>query len=132
MEEQMSEAVLRFELPRKITALVAALIIALGPGSAPAFAAPGTATPIRHLVVVFQENVSFDHYFGTYPNATNPAGEPAFHAAPGTPSVNGLSGPLLTNNPNGANPQRLDRSQALTCDQNDGYTAEQKVYETGL
>ena len=28
-----------------------------------------TATPIKHLVVIFQENVSFDHYFGTYPVA---------------------------------------------------------------
>ncbi len=90
------------------------------------------ATPIKHLVVIFGENVSFDHYFGTYPHATNPAGEPAFHAAPGTPTVNGLSGALLTNNPNGANPQRLDRSQALTCDQNHGYTAEQKAYDMGL
>jgi phospholipase C len=26
-----------------------------------------TSTPIKHLVVIFQENVSFDHYFGTYP-----------------------------------------------------------------
>ena len=25
----------------------------------------GTTTPIRHLVVIFDENVSFDHYFGT-------------------------------------------------------------------
>ena len=49
-----------------------------------------TATPIKHLVVIFQENVSFDHYFGTYPNATNPSGEPTFNAAPDTPSVNGL------------------------------------------
>ena len=30
-----------------------------------------TATPIKHLVVIFQENVSFDHYFGVYPNALN-------------------------------------------------------------
>jgi phospholipase C len=60
-----------------------------------------TATPIKHLVVLFDENVSFDHYFGTYPNATNPSGEPAFHARPGTPTVNGLSGALLTDNPNG-------------------------------
>jgi phospholipase C len=89
------------------------------------------ATPIKHLVVIFQENVSFDHYFGTYPNATNPAGEPAFHAVPGTPTVNGLAGPLLTNNPNGANPQRLDRSKPLTCDQNHGYTAEQKAFDMG-
>ena len=35
-----------------------------------------TKTPIKHLVVIFQENVSFDHYFATYPNATNPSGEP--------------------------------------------------------
>ncbi len=39
---------------------------------------PGTTTPIHHVVVIFQENVSFDHYFGTYPNATNPVGEPSF------------------------------------------------------
>ena len=39
---------------------------------------PPTTTPIKHLVVIFQENVSFDHYFGTYPNAANPAGEPPF------------------------------------------------------
>jgi len=37
-----------------------------------------TKTPIQHVVVIFQENVSFDHYFGTYPHAfnlplTNPA-----------------------------------------------------------
>src|SRR6516165_9103976 len=31
-----------------------------------------TSTPITHLVIIFQENVSFDHYFGTYPNALNP------------------------------------------------------------
>ena len=28
---------------------------------------PKTATPIKHLVVIFDENNSFDHYFGTYP-----------------------------------------------------------------
>jgi phospholipase C len=28
-----------------------------------------TNTPIKHLVAIFQENVSFDHYFGTYPHA---------------------------------------------------------------
>ncbi len=51
-----------------------------------------TATPIKHLVVIFDENISFDHYFGTYPNAANPQDEPAFKAAPGTPEVNGLTG----------------------------------------
>lgn len=93
--------------------------------------APATTTPIKHVVVIFQENISFDHYFGTYPNATNPAGEPAFHASHGTPHVNGLSTALLTHNPNSANPKRLDRSQALTCDQDHGYTDEQKAYDGG-
>src|SRR5215472_1586767 len=59
-----------------------------------------TTTPIKHVVVIFQENVSFDHYFATYPVAANPKGEPRFIARPGTPTVNGLQGALLTNNPN--------------------------------
>jgi phospholipase C len=91
-----------------------------------------TTTPIKHVVVIFQENVSFDHYFGTYPVAKNPAGEPAFHASSNTPSVNGLNENLLTNNPNIANPARLDRSQALTCDQDHSYTDEQKAFDSGL
>lgn len=100
-----------------------------------------TATPIKHLVVIYGENISFDHYFGTYPKATNPSGEPAFTAATATPSVNGLSGTLLTANPNltntlngegAANPFRLDRTQAATADQNHAYTAEQQAYDNGL
>ena len=94
--------------------------------------ASDTTTPIKHLVIIFQENVSFDHYFGTYPNALNPAGEPHFSAVPNTPSVNGLSEALLTSNPNSANPTRLERSQALTCDQDHGYTDEQKAFDHGL
>ena len=99
-----------------------------------------TATPIKHLVVIFDENVSFDHYFGTYPYAANPPGEPAFHAEPGTPTVNGLynsvgpsgpTGPLLTSNPNGSNPLRLGHNDPLTCDQNHGYTAEQLAADHG-
>src|ERR1700677_882518 len=83
----------------------------------------GTTTPIKHLVVIFQENVSFDHYFGTYPKATNPSGEPAFHALPGTPTVNHLTEGLLTRNQNvdatstSYQPFRLDRSQNYTCSQ---------------
>ena len=57
-----------------------------------------TATPIKHLIVIFQENVSFDHYFATYPNATpNLDGSVYFQGAkPGTPTVNGLTPALLT------------------------------------
>jgi len=92
-----------------------------------------TVTPIRHLVVIFQENVSFDHYFATYPNAANITGEPIFVRDPHTPFVNNLlSAGLLTDNPNSANPFRLDRSQAVTCDMNHNYAFEQKEYNGGL
>jgi phospholipase C len=112
--------------------IVAVLLAAAAFVAAPFPASAMTTTPIKHLVVIFDENVSFDHYFATYPNATNPAGEPGFIAKPGTPAVNGLSGGLLTSNPNSANPFRLDRSQALTCDNNHAYTAEQQAFDGGL
>jgi phospholipase C len=78
-------------------------------------------TPIKHVVVIFGENVSFDHYFGTYPNAANTDGQ-KFAPASGTPAVDGLppatasslptslrhSTNRLTSNPNAALPQRLD------------------------
>jgi phospholipase C len=82
------------------------------------FHRPFTKTPIKHLVVIFQENISYDHYFGTYPNALNLPGETPFKAKRFTPANNNLLTPLdvnngfkplvggpnlLTNNPN-ANP----------------------------
>jgi len=99
-----------------------------------------TATPIKHLVIIFQENVSFDHYFGTYPYATNPSGQPQFHAAAGTPTVNGLGNALLNANPNlnpangtgATNPFRLDRTQAATADQDHDYGPEQAASDGGL
>jgi phospholipase C len=124
----------------KALATVAAAALTLLP-TAPAFAdSSSTATRIEHLVVIFQENVSFDHYFGTYPNASNPAGEPAFHATPNTPAVNGLSTGLLNHNPNlnpangagATNPFRLDRSQAVTRSQGHGYKQEQQAFDNGL
>ena len=41
---------------------------------------PPTTTPIKHLVVIFQENISFDHYFGTYPIRNQPCGRAAVHS----------------------------------------------------
>jgi phospholipase C len=108
---------------------IALLLLSAWAGSAPARA---QSTPIRHLVVIFQENVSFDHYFGTYPLATNPPGEPRFVARAGTPAVNGLAGGLLTLNPNQVNPFRLGRAQAATCDQDHDYGDEQKALHGGL
>jgi phospholipase C len=114
---------------------------------------PATATPIRHLVVIIGENISFDHYFGTYPDAANTDGQP-FHATPGTPAVDGLlpatsrslppalqhTTNLLTGNPNTAQPQRLDSSPTglpgdaggqLTCDQDNDYLPEQEAFDGG-
>ncbi len=115
---------------------VSALALALATQGA----AAATATPIKHLVVIFQENVSFDHYFATYPKAANPDGEPAFTAAADTPSdIDTLANAgLLAGNPNKTNgdngadaaePFRLDRTQAGTADQSHGYTAEQAAFD---
>ncbi len=108
-----------------------------------------TATPIKHVVVVFGENISFDHYFGTYPNAAG------FTPAPGTPAANNLSTPLdvlggfaplagvdlLHNNPtaanaaNGAgaiNPFLLSgAAQAWTPDMGHNYKPEQQASNGG-
>ncbi|MGA2056275.1 MAG: alkaline phosphatase family protein [Bradyrhizobium sp.] len=107
-----------------------------------------TQTPIKHLVVIFNENRSFDHYFGTYPKALNPGdGEPTFTAAKNTPIPNNYVSPanaslnLLTENPNflntagnganAANPFRIDRTQANTADQSHAYTNEQEAFDLG-
>ncbi|WP_329129894.1 alkaline phosphatase family protein [Streptomyces sp. NBC_01476] len=109
----------------------AAALVLLG-GTAPANAATpasgdaNTTTPIKHVVVIFQENVSFDHYFGTYPEAANTDGT-KFTAAAGTPKdVDTLShAGLLKNNPNQYAPKRLGPDKAVTCDQNHSYGPEQ-------
>ncbi len=119
----------------------AALAAVLGAGglSVPTTAAAAvhqrdrdTATPIEHVVVIFQENVSYDHYFGTYPTAANLPGETPFHASPFTPPADGLTHQLLTANPNLDNPSRLSPAQALTCDQDHEYKAEQEAAHNGL
>ncbi len=101
--------------------------------------APAPTTPITHVIVLYQENASFDHYFATYPNAQNNAGEQNFAAYPGTPTVNGLSPELLNNNPNfnaagtaRVNPVRLSPAQAYTCSQNHNYGPEQAAIDSGL
>ncbi|HEV3499500.1 MAG TPA: alkaline phosphatase family protein [Bradyrhizobium sp.] len=77
--------------------LVSALALAVAGAGALADDRAPTATPIKHVVVIFQENVSFDHYFGTYPNALNLSGETPFTASPRTPRANNLANPLDVN-----------------------------------
>jgi phospholipase C len=90
-----------------------------------------TTTPIKHVVVIFDENVSYDHYFGTYPKAANTDGS-KFHAATGTPTNDNLvTAHLLHKNPNAYTPSRLSPDQALTCDQNHAYGPEQAAFDNG-
>ena len=135
-----------------ITAGIFAALFAPSGGTFPQAEAKGnnlsTRTPIQHVVVIFQENVSFDHYFATYPFAANTDGSP-FKPTADTPAVNGLGilihgepdGSLLTNNPNAGNPGnganasnpfRLGHSQASTCDQDHNYGDEQAAFDQGL
>jgi phospholipase C len=117
-------------------------------------AAYPTASKIKHVVVVFGENISFDHYFGTYPTAQNNPGETPFIAAAGTPTPNNLVTPLnpsagfaavtgvdlLNDNPNftnagngagAANPFRLGVAQASTEDMGHSYKPEQQASDNG-
>src|SRR5216683_4114258 len=148
-EGKIMRALRKFRARMKATTVAAglSLITGLSP-TGYAVASPPTATPIEHLVVIFQENVSFDHYFATYPFAKNTDGT-TFDPADGTPGVNGLgtlvggvpTGVLLTNNPNkgnaanapfNINPFRLSHSQVTTCDQNHDYGPEQMAFDLGL
>src|SRR5580692_3817016 len=93
----------------------------------PATVNPATTTPIKHVVVIYDENVSFDHYFGTYPKAANSDGVPFTATAGTTTPTNLLTGTLPTENPNEFNPFRLKPSEAVTCDQNHSYAPEQEA-----
>ena len=145
----------RYRKSRRYAAVAAATVLGAGlavgttmtggtrrrtpePAAGSWFSGARTATPIKHMVIIFQENVSFDHYFGTYPHAANTGGQP-FRPKPRTPHVNGLlarplARKLLTTNPNGANPRRYDPANVndlLTCDQDHDYTDEQTAFDGG-
>ena len=118
-----------------ILAASAMTLLPVYPASAQDKDGSSTKTPIKHVVVIFQENVSFDHYFGTYPHAKeNNDGSKYFKGArDDTPRVNNLeSAGLLANNPNAANPFRIDRKNANTCDEDHSYSDEQFAFDGGL
>jgi phospholipase C len=145
---------------RKPLAAICAAALFASTLPTPAFSEQGHEnSPIKHLIVIFNENISYDHYFGTYPDAENNPGESPFFAEKETPRNNNLVQPLdpnrefapirhlnlLTNNPNGpsgsgatanglsaANPFRLAPSQAATADQGHNYKPEQMADDNGL
>jgi phospholipase C len=115
----------------------------------------GRRSHIKHVVIIFQENASFDHYFATYPDAKNTDGV-HFRAHHDTPTVNGLTdgnaqfpervnvglhdfspnqtvGAPTGTNPNGAaNPFRMTRDQIVTCSNNHDYRGEQLATDAGF
>ena len=82
-----------------VYATTALALIATGASAQDGMWDRNSKTPIKHLVVIFQENISFDHYFGTYPMAENKPGETPFKAKGSTPRrINNLLTPLDTTN----------------------------------
>jgi len=66
----------RMTLKRGVVLLVAAVLLAIvptvvdGPGAkAPAAGAADGIKKIEHVIIIMQENRSFDHYFGTFPGS---------------------------------------------------------------
>lgn len=135
-------------MTKLLCASVSALVLCCTAGHAADAGSTQTQTPIKHLVVIFQENRTFDHYFGTYPNAANISGEqswigiPAseFHALPGTPKVNNfITHPdLLLHNPNvgktgaEANPTRLRPADAYAACSSADYVIDQMSVDGGF
>src|SRR5437016_510293 len=91
-----------------------------------------TKTPIKHLIVIFQENRSFDNYFGTYPHAENKKGEPHFSFIQKTPTINGLNRALRNINQNQAQPFRLSPTEVNTSNPGHDYTVLQQAIDSGL
>jgi phospholipase C len=139
-------------LRKALAVCLTGTIVLTGCGGTGSLTTPGTtttaltsvavapSTAIKHVVVIFGENISFDHYFGTYPNAANTGGT-TFTAVAGTPIPNNyISNPnLLTANPNlsagntstASNPFRLGPNQAGTADQDHNYGPEQMAFDNG-
>jgi phospholipase C len=117
--------------PTRRWALALAVLFALGPGIASASNGEGggsqeesgdrTRSPIKHTIILYQENISFDHYFGTYGHGSNgiPAGSSLSY-------TNGTQtwGPFTPTKLNGT-------TQDATCDVDHGYTDMIKMANQG-
>jgi phospholipase C len=58
------------------------------PVAASATPNPGGAIPIKHFIYIIQENISYDHYFGTYPGGNGiPSGVKLAYRPGGPPRV---------------------------------------------
>jgi phospholipase C len=117
--------------PTRRTATALAILFALVPTIASAGGSEadgssqdsvsGARSPIQHTIILYQENISFDHYFGTYGHGSNgiPAGS-ALTYSNGTQSW----GPFQ--------PSKLSgKTQNFTCDVDHGYADMIKMADGG-
>jgi phospholipase C len=125
---------------------LAALTLGVAPASL-SYAASGPATldgavkktnttPIRHVIIIMQENRSFDNYFGTYPGANGIPNGTCVPLNPKTPSA-GCVVPfhdphdVNAGGPHGAGNARADADDGLTTQKMDGFVYQQTAGLSG-
>jgi phospholipase C len=99
---------------RRVWSAGVACALVLGSGSlvGDGLAADRGGSAIKHTIILYQENISFDHYFGTYGHGSNgiPPGSSLTHSSGGQ-----TWGPYAPTVLNGL-------TQSVTCDVDHGYT----------
>ncbi len=116
---------------RLMTATILAPLAALAiPPSYAADAASLAKTPLRHVIIIMQENRSFDQYFGTYPGANGIPPDTCVPLNPTNPSL-GCVVPFHdphdanAGGPHGAPDAQADLDDGITTDKMDGFLLQQ-------
>ncbi len=96
------------------------------PGSRTAAGVSSNPTPIKHVIIIMQENRSFDSYFGTYPGANGiPRGTcvPIDPTQPGSGCVRPFHDPRDANagGPHGEDSAQFDLDDGITTTKMDGF-----------
>jgi phospholipase C len=91
-----------------------------------------TANPLKHIVIIIQENRSFDSYFGAFPGANGPAAGTCVPLEPSNPQ-NGCVAPF--HDPHDVNAggghtdkdAEIDADDGITTDKMDGFVYDQTL-----
>jgi phospholipase C len=99
-------------------------------------AAQAASIPIRHVIVIMQENRSFDQYFGTFPGADGIPPDTCVPLDPAKPSlgcVRPFHDPHDVNagGPHLAASAQADLDDGITADKMDGFIHQQSIAKTG-
>lgn len=99
--------------------------------ASPTATAPVNPTPIKHVIIIMQENRSFDSYFGTYPGANGiPHGTciPLDPTQPGSKCVRPFHDVHDANagGPHGPDSAQFDLDDGITTERMDGFIYAQK------